>query len=109
MPGLPLETGDPLNALEEMLTKLVLFGLLGVLIAAWRLPPRTQGGKAALNVALAIAKRRTPGRGLHREQPAMGITHTPCITDVLLGGLGSCDWRVGGEPTTNEHLEPGSY
>jgi VanZ family protein len=91
MPGLPLESGDPLHALEEMLTKLVLFGLLGVLVAAWRLPPRTRRGRGG-SVGVAVAVAALLGllaSGLFESNQRWYDTHTPCITDVLLGGLGA--------------------
>ncbi len=91
IPGLPLTDGHPLLALEEMLTKLVLFGLLGVLVAAAWLPPRTRRGpRGSARTAAVIA-------GIAGLVIAAAIenrqrwfdTHTPCITDVLLGGLGA--------------------
>jgi glycopeptide antibiotics resistance protein len=91
IPGLPLEAGDPLEALEEMLTKLVLFGLLGVLVAAWWLPPRSRRGPGgSLRTAVVIAG----GLGLVvsgfiENGQRWNDAHTPCITDVLLGGLGA--------------------
>ncbi len=91
MPGLPLESGDPLNTLEEMLTKLVLFGLLGVLVAAWRLPPRSRrapGGSVRAAVALAAALGLLAAGGFESSQRWYDA-HTPCVTDVLLGGLGA--------------------
>ena len=75
MPGAPLESGDPLNALEEMLTKFVLFGLLGVLVAAWRLPPRTRRAEGG-SLPVADGNRRDRyfgllGRGLIENSQAM--------------------------------------
>jgi VanZ family protein len=91
VPGLPLESGDPLNALEEMLTKLVLFGLLGVLVAAWRLPPRSRrapGGSVRVAVAIAAAL-GLAASALFESNQRWYELHSPCITDVLLGGLGA--------------------
>ncbi len=91
MPGLPLESGDPLNTLEEMLTKLVLFGLLGILIAAWRLPPRSRrepGGSVRVAVVIA-ALVGLLAAGAFENSQRWYDTHTPCITDVLLGGFGA--------------------
>ncbi|MCS6866303.1 MAG: VanZ family protein [Gemmataceae bacterium] len=91
LPGLPLTDGHPLWAFEEMLTKLVLFGLLGVLVAAAWLPPRTRRGpRGSVRTAAIIA-------GIAAVVIAAAIenrqrwfeTHTPCMTDVLLGGLGA--------------------
>jgi VanZ family protein len=91
IPGFVLESGDPLGALEEMLTKLVLFGLLGVLVAAWRLPPRVRRGRGG-SVSLAVGIAAVLGlvvSGLFESNQRWYDTHTPCITDVLLGGLGA--------------------
>jgi VanZ family protein len=91
MPGLPLESGDPLNTLEEMLTKLVLFGLLGVLVAARRLPARSRRGPSGrLWPAVVLAGVLGLGvSGFFENSQRWYTQHTPCITDVLLGGLGA--------------------
>ncbi len=91
MPGLPLESGDPLFTLEEMLTKLVLFGLLGVVVAAWRLPPRRRRGPSgSLPVAVCVAVVLGLAVSAFFESGQRWYaTHTPCVTDVLLGGLGA--------------------
>ncbi len=101
MPGRPLESGDPLFALEEMLTKLVLFGLLGVLVAAWRLPPRhRRGPHGSVSVAVAIAVILGLAVSAFFENGQRWYdTHTPCITDVLLGGLGAAVGVVGSSLT----------
>lgn len=91
VPGLPLESGDPLHALEEMSVKLVLFGLLGALVAAWRLPPRSRrapAGSVPVAVALAVALGLLASAFFESGQ-RWHDTHTPCVTDVLLGGLGA--------------------
>ncbi len=91
VPGTPLESGDPLFALEEMLTKLVLFGLLGVIVAARQLPPRTRRGPGG-SVRVAIAIAAALGlliAGTFESGQRWYDTHTPCITDVLLGGFGA--------------------
>lgn len=90
-PGMPLESGDPLNTLEEMLTKLVLFGLLGVLVAAWRLPPRAKrgpGGSVPVAVGIAAPLGLLTSAVFETAQ-RWYETHTPGVTDVLLGGLGA--------------------
>src|SRR5262245_14362598 len=79
IPGLPLESGDPLFTLEEMLTKLVLFGLLGVLVAAWRT-------KFAVLIAAVLGLCVS---AFFESGQRWYDTHTPCITDVLLGALGA--------------------
>jgi VanZ family protein len=72
MPGLPLERGHPLFTLEEMLTKLVLFGIGGALMKS---PLRAAlGGLVVSGVC-------------EWGQTDLGA-HTPCITDVLLGAAG---------------------
>ncbi|MBM3981174.1 MAG: VanZ family protein [Planctomycetes bacterium] len=91
VPGLPLESGDPLHALEEMLVKLVLFGLLGVIVAAWRLPPRSRRAPhgsvpVALGAAAALGQLAA---AFFENGQRWHDTHTPCITDVLLGGAGA--------------------
>lgn len=91
IPGLPLESGNPLDTLEEMLTKLVLFGLLGVLVAAWWLPPRRRrgaGGSVKVTAVIAVALGLLIAGFIENSQRWTDL-HTPCITDVFLGGLGS--------------------
>jgi VanZ family protein len=90
LPGTPLVAGNPLWVLEELLTKLVLFGLLGVIVAAvaadqsWRVP--AWAALIGLLSALVIEVGQTRLVG-----------HTPGLTDVLLGGLGAgCGaWTTG--------------
>ena len=77
VPGLPLEGGNPLFALEEMLTKLVLFSLGGVMIGA------LGGGRIAGALAGLVASAI-----FEAGQTAFAL-HTPCVTDVLLGGCGA--------------------
>lgn len=91
MPGLPLESGDPLFTLGEFLTKLVLFGLLGAIVAAWRLPPKRRGGPTG-SVRVAALVAGVLGlvvAALIESSQRWTETHTPCVTDVLLGGLGA--------------------
>jgi VanZ family protein len=82
VPGMPLESGNPLWALEEMLTKLVLFGLGGVLLASSmfgtsrRLAFIAAGFGFLASAFFEIGQTRFTG-------------HTPCITDALLGGIGA--------------------
>lgn len=102
-PGSPLEGREPFVALEEMATKLVLFGLGGALAASLRAPGATCGGfTAAIGWGIAIATVAEIG-----QQYLSG--HSPCVTDVLLGGLGSFlgFWiasRVGEGPTQTNGL-----
>jgi VanZ family protein len=72
IPGMPLESGNPLFALEEMLTKLVLFGLAGAMFKPLR--------AAALGLAAS---------GLFEAGQTAFASHSPSITDVLLGGIGA--------------------
>jgi VanZ family protein len=91
MPWNELVSGDPLHALEEALTKLVLFGLLGVLVAAWRLPPRSRrapGGSVREAVVIATVLGLIAA-GFFENSQRWDNTHTPCVTDVLLGGIGA--------------------
>lgn len=91
VPGLVLESGDPMFALGEILTKLVLFGLLGVIIAAWRLPPRHRGGVpgAVRPAAVTAGALGLVASALIESGQRWAETHTPGVTDVLLGGLGA--------------------
>lgn len=91
IPAAPLESGDPMFALEEVLTKLVVFGLLGVIVAAWRLPPRTRrgvGGSVRVAAAVALVLGLAISAAVESGQRWYD-TNTPCITDVLLGGAGA--------------------
>lgn len=83
IPGAPLEGGNPLIALGEMLTKLVLFGLLGAAIVSPELPSRSLG---CLPVAAAAGLLASALVELGQTRFA---GHTPGITDVLLGGCGA--------------------
>jgi VanZ family protein len=78
-PGLPREGKSDLFALEEMLTKLATFAPFGVLAAA--VVPRYHqlfGAAAGLAVAAVFEAGQT-----------FVPPHMPCITDVILGGLGA--------------------
>ncbi len=90
-PGGPLESGDPLGVLEAVLTKLVLFGLLGVLMAAWRLPARTRraAGASVRATAALAAVLGLVASGFFEAAQRWYNTHTPGMTDVLIGGLGA--------------------
>jgi VanZ family protein len=84
MPGLPLESGNPLFTLEEILVKLVLFGLGGVLLGA----SESMGKLRTRMIAAAVLGIVVSG-GLEATQMVFG-SHSPSITDVILGGLGGC-------------------
>jgi VanZ family protein len=86
MPGMPLEGGNPLAALEEMLTKLVLFALLGVIVSIARRDKNRN--KNIESQALAATFGLMTSIMFEFGQTRMA-NHTPCITDVLLGGLGA--------------------
>ena len=72
LPGLPLERGSPLFALEDMLTKLVLFALGGALCSS----------RLAFMAGIAVSAILEAGQTVF-------ASHTASITDVLLGGLGA--------------------
>ncbi len=92
IPGMPLEGRNPLVALEEMLTKVVLFGLGGAMVVSLREPgPTSPRGLAVVGFfGLAVSAVFEAGQRLMPD-------HTPCITDVILGGLGTCcgAWALG--------------
>jgi VanZ family protein len=83
VPGSPLQSGNPLVALDEMLGKLVLFGLGGALVASTGFDELS--GRvlvAALCVGLSVAA------ACEIAQLSMA-GQTSCITDVILGGVGA--------------------
>jgi VanZ family protein len=83
MPGMPLESGHPLFALEEIITKLVLFAPFGLLAAA---AGTGTVGPGRLLVAAAAGL----GVGAVIEVGQLYLpAHTPSITDVLIGGAGA--------------------
>ena len=79
IPGLPLERGNPLFALEEMLTKCILFGLGGALLAASR---SRESVRQAAVLGLVVSAIFEVGQTAFAQ-------HSPCITDVLLGAMGA--------------------
>ena len=82
IPGLPLESGDPLFTLEELLTKPLLFAPIGVLVAVI-------GSRSSREGSLVRAAIVGMGVSAAIEFGQLFLTsHTPCVTDVLLGGLG---------------------
>ena len=83
MPGLPLENGNPLFALEEMLTKLVLFSFGGVIIGTLDMPVKARSRLIGATVIGLSAS------AVFEAGQTVFVGHTPCITDVLLGGLGA--------------------
>ena len=65
--------------------------LLGVIVAARRLPPRTRrgpGGSVRVAIAIAAALGLLISSAFESGQQWYN-THTPCITDVMLGGFGA--------------------
>ena len=82
IPGAPLVSGHPLLALEAMLTKLVLFGLAGAIVAARAGVARPHA--FAIPVVLGLA-----ASAIFEVGQTRFVGHTPGITDVLLGGLGA--------------------
>jgi VanZ family protein len=92
IPGLPLEGGNPLFALEEMLTKLVLFGLGGAILASADFGPHRRRGLAVIGALGLFAS------AFFEIGQTQFAGHTPCITDVMLGGLGAfCGAWVAGK------------
>jgi VanZ family protein len=85
LPFLPLEMRNPLYALEDLLTKLVLFAPLGVAaVCTWR------DFKHQLWLAAAL------GAGVSSVCETGQVflpSHTPSVTDVMLGGAGA--WAGG--------------
>lgn len=98
------EGGDPMAALEDVLTKLVLFGLLGVLVAARVLPPKARRGPGGSGrvAALAAAALGALAAALVEHAQRWSAAHTPGVTDVLIGGtgaaLGALAARAAGRP-----------
>ncbi|MDB5311369.1 MAG: VanZ like family protein [Gemmataceae bacterium] len=83
LPGMPLESGNPLNTLEMLLTKLILFAPFGVLVVAGG---RGRPGRSELLVAAGI------GAAVAAVIEAGQVylpAHSPSITDVLIGGAGA--------------------
>ena len=100
VPGTPLEGGNPLVVLEEIVIKLVLFGLLGVLVAVNDMSPPT--GWLVILFAVGIGLLFA---GLFEAGQTRVAGHTPCITDVLLGGVGAgCGAWVATKVRTGETL-----
>lgn len=91
VPGLSAESGSPLGSMENMLTKLVLFGLLGVIIAAWWLPPSVRRGRGgSVRVAAAIAAALGfVASGVFESNQQWYASNLPDVTDVIIGGLGA--------------------
>jgi VanZ family protein len=91
VPFAAAEAGDPMHVLEDFLTKLVLFGLLGVLVAARVLPPKVRrgpGGSVRVAVGISLALGLLVSALIESAQ-RFTAAHTPGITDVLLGGAGA--------------------
>jgi VanZ family protein len=82
VPGMPLQGGNPLWALEAMLTKLVLFGLAGAIVAASAGVARPHSFATPVMLGLAASAVFEVGQ-------TDFVGHTPGVTDVLLGGLGA--------------------
>jgi VanZ family protein len=83
VPGSTLLSGNPLVALDELLAKLVLFGLGGALVvSAWF----DEASGSALVVAFCVGL--SVSAACEVAQLSMA-GHTPCLTDVILGGVGA--------------------
>jgi VanZ family protein len=94
---MPLESGNPLYALKEMLTKLVLFGLIGAIVATAR------PGKNARSPLIAATIGWLASAVFEAGQ-TWTPNHSPSITDVLLGGFGAFAgaWIAGRVMIVNE-------
>lgn len=82
IPGLPLERGNPLFALEEMLTKCILFGLGGALLR----PSDSAGSNDSIRQAAVLG---LVVSAIFEVGQTAFAQHSPCITDVLLGAMGA--------------------
>ena len=80
---LPLENRNPFTALGDLLSKLVLFSLLGVVVAAL-----TRGQSARVRLVKAAATGLGVSLGIELGQ-LFQPAHTPSATDVTLGGVGA--------------------
>jgi len=109
----PWKVANPLFALEEMLVKLVLFGLGGVLLGA----SESMGEPRNATDRGDDSRHRGSWADSKRCRRLFG-SHSPSITDVILGGVGGfarvgnllsrsrereteCvfdEWSAGGEP-----------
>lgn len=79
LPLSPIETNNPLNSLNDLLTKLIMFALLGVVAA-----------RAASRHEIAIAVAAGLAASLVVEIGQIWLpTRTTSVTDVLIGGLGA--------------------
>ncbi len=106
VPFAAVETGDPMHALEDVLTKLVLFGLVGVLVAARVLPPKVRrgpGGSVRVAVAISVALGLFVSAGVESAQ-RHAAAHTPGITDVLLGGAGAALGALAARAATRDRV-----
>jgi hypothetical protein len=83
VPGSTLLSGNPLVALDEMLAKLVLFGLGGALVMSAGFD---EANGSALVSALCVGL--SASAACEVAQLSMA-GHTPCITGVILGGVGA--------------------
>ena len=95
IPGLPLERGNPLFALEEMLTKCILFGLGGALLR----PSDSAGSNDSIRQAAVLG---LVVSAIFEVGQTAFAQHSPCITDVLLGALGAAiGCRLAGSTLTD--------
>lgn len=94
IPGMPLEGGNPLLALEEMLIKLIVFGLIGAVLVGSDVISTGRAPAVAVIVGLLAS-------GLIEFGQTRFVGHSPGITDVLLGGLGAfCGSWIAGRVRT---------
>ena len=83
VPPSPLKGENAPLVLEEMAAKLVLFGLGGVLVVSMRVQRSTP---VCLTIAFTVGLAFS---GLSELGQRFLPNHTPCITDLVLGGVGA--------------------
>lgn len=106
VPFAAAESGEPMHVLEDVLTKLVLFGLLGVLVAARVLPPKVRrgpGGSARAAVLISLVLGLLVSATVESAQRATAA-HTPGVTDVLLGAAGAALGALAARAATRDRV-----
>ncbi len=110
-PGRPLDSGNPLLALEAMLNKVVLFGLSGAVLAASAFvaagrekpKPRPVASVPVASVPVAAAVFGLLASAVLEWGQTWFVGRSPGLTDVVVGGLGA----YGGARVTDTMRTPG--